>query len=719
MKKTRKILVSSLIMILSCCLLFAGTTFAWFSDSVTSGNNVIQAGNLDVELYYSVDGENWAPVDSNTVLFKENSIWEPGHTEAVLLKVVNAGSLALKYNLSLEVTSETGSVNVAGDAFKLSDFLEVGTSVAKTADASIVKDRKAAAELASKDLGFGTISASAMLIPTESTVDYVHVAICMPETVGNAANHAKDAVAPKITFGINLLATQLDDERDSFGPDYDAGLEVAENGVSVTLSDGSVVFYYNETSGFAGRVRLISLPENLGNEYVVPSVVNDLGGALLGVKLDKLTITKNVKNAKKSLEGSTIGEVVIENGATVIPNRLFYKANVKNFVIPESVIIIEENAFAQAKGVEELVIPASVTTVEEAAFQHMANLNKVTFEGNTAIQGYAFRGCAQLRTVVLKGEDTTFIPSTLNGRNSCWFCNGESNNPNTSDITFHVENDVVAERVIKAMGAEANNTKIYIDGVRIRAVSNKAQLQAALDAAEDSDVISLANNISGDVVVSQKKDVKITIDGNGYNYDGSILVDGKSAIYLTAGLTIKNVNFKTEKNELTFIKLGKDNLTRYVCNLTVSDCTFEGPSAVGVKAATGGNKNITISGCTVKAGAHTLIQMKGDDNVLVENCKVYSKNGISCDQATNVSIIGCEIDVLGYAVRFGASSGDDLVETYLIKDCTLKSACEDASEDAPIYLRGTASKATLTIENTTLVGTTEIINAANANIIRK
>ena len=50
--KNRKILVSSMIMIISCCLLFAGTTFAWFSDSVTSNNNIITAGNLDVELEY-------------------------------------------------------------------------------------------------------------------------------------------------------------------------------------------------------------------------------------------------------------------------------------------------------------------------------------------------------------------------------------------------------------------------------------------------------------------------------------------------------------------------------------------------------------------------------------------------------------------------------------------------------------------------------------------
>ena len=47
---------------------------------------------------------------------------------------------------------------------------------------------------------------------------------------------------------------------------------------------------------------------------------------------------------------------------------------------------------------------------------------------------------------------------------------------------------------------------------------------------------------------------------------------------------------------------------------------------------------------------------------------------------------------------------------------TLKSACEDG--DAVIILRGTADNATLTLTNTTLVGTTEITNNTNAQVIR-
>ena len=56
-------------------------------------------------------------------------------------------------------------------------------------------------------------------------------------------------------------------------------------------------------------------------------------------------------------------------------------------------------------------------------------------------------------------------------------------------------------------------------------------------------------------------------------------------------------------------------------------------------------------------------------------------------------------------------------ETYLIKDSTLKSA--NADGDATIILRGTADYSTLTIENTTIVGTPDIKNtAAGATVVK-
>lgn len=242
-------------------------------------------------------------------------------------------------------------------------------------------------------------------------------------------------------------------------------------------------------------------------------------------------------------------------------------------------------------------------------------------------------------------------------------------------------------------------------------------LNTALASGKD---VKLSGDIEGTVIVPQTANGQITIDGNGHTLAGVILVDGKSATITTAGLTIKNLKFKAESiSEDACIRLGDGtNATRYTCNVTVDGCTFDVPGAVGVKSYTGGDKNLTIKGCTATARAHSLVQVAGVDGVLIDGCFVYSKNGMNFNQSDNVTIQSTEADTKGYAVRFGASKGGSgFAETYNIKDCTLKSANDDG--DAVIILRGTADNSTLTIKNTTIVGEPDVTNnATGATVIR-
>ena len=275
-------------------------------------------------------------------------------------------------------------------------------------------------------------------------------------------------------------------------------------------------------------------------------------------------------------------------------------------------------------------------------------------------------------------------------------------------------------------------TKITIDGVLYTwadgdylvdengnvPASSAEVMQAALNGGA-SVTINVLNDIVGDLVAPQKEGVKIVINGNGKNYDGMITVDGKSATYTTAGLTVKNLTFNASSiSGDACIRLGNGtDATRYTCNVAVEGCTFEVPGAVGVKSYTGGDKNLKLSGCTATAAAHSLLQVAGVDAVLVEGCTIKSKNGMNFNNSVNVTINECEADVKGYAARFGAgSAANGAAETYAITNSTLKSACEDG--DAVIILRGSADNATLTLTNTTLDGTTEITNNTNAQVIR-
>ena len=108
MKRTKTKLISSITVLIVCFALLIGTTFAWFTDSASTGVNRIQAGNLDVELYYKNSSvrtyTNAKDVDN---VFIEPENWEPGAVAYANFKVENKGSLALKYDLALNVKGYT------------------------------------------------------------------------------------------------------------------------------------------------------------------------------------------------------------------------------------------------------------------------------------------------------------------------------------------------------------------------------------------------------------------------------------------------------------------------------------------------------------------------------------------------------------------------------------------------------------------------------------
>ena len=57
-RSTKRALLTSGLVLIMCITMLIGTTFAWFTDSVTSGRNQIVAGNLDVELEYNGFGND-------------------------------------------------------------------------------------------------------------------------------------------------------------------------------------------------------------------------------------------------------------------------------------------------------------------------------------------------------------------------------------------------------------------------------------------------------------------------------------------------------------------------------------------------------------------------------------------------------------------------------------------------------------------------------------
>lgn len=105
-KKTTRALLLAVVALILCASMLVGATFAWFTESVSSVNNIIKPGNLDVEVEYSTDLKDWKAFGEQSNVFDQNALWEPGYTEVVYFRVKNEGSLALKYWLDVEVADE-------------------------------------------------------------------------------------------------------------------------------------------------------------------------------------------------------------------------------------------------------------------------------------------------------------------------------------------------------------------------------------------------------------------------------------------------------------------------------------------------------------------------------------------------------------------------------------------------------------------------------------
>ena len=84
MHSTKKALTASILFLAICFSMLVGTTFAWFTDSVTSSGNIIQSGTLDIAMYWA-DGTKAVPgtdgwTDASTGAIFNHDNWEPGYT---------------------------------------------------------------------------------------------------------------------------------------------------------------------------------------------------------------------------------------------------------------------------------------------------------------------------------------------------------------------------------------------------------------------------------------------------------------------------------------------------------------------------------------------------------------------------------------------------------------------------------------------------------------
>lgn len=222
------------ISMLLCVSMLIGTTYAWFTDSVSSGNNKILSGNLDVDLLHKV-GDDYERVEGSDTLFGVE-LWEPGVVAYETFRVTNEGTLALKYFLSV-AASNVNTVMEGG--------VDTGRSLLDVLKVAVVKgeidpvDRDAALEETFASItDFGGKTGRLKPNGAEEEVEgftesdtFTVIVWWEPSAQDNDYNlmggaYASDADEEtvgklNIDLTVNLVATQVPYEEDAFGDDYD------------------------------------------------------------------------------------------------------------------------------------------------------------------------------------------------------------------------------------------------------------------------------------------------------------------------------------------------------------------------------------------------------------------------------------------------------------------------------------------------------------------
>ena len=320
-KSTKRALLGSVMAMVLCLAMLVGATFAWFTDTASTGVNKIQAGNLDVQL---VD-ENGNSLEGKTLEFKkaanaaegEAVLWEPGCTyELPAVYVKNNGKLALKYKVA--ITGINGSA-------KLNEVIDWTIN-----DADLSADHSLAAGATSEAL---TIKGH------------------MQESAGNDyMNESIDGIA------ITVYATQDTVESDSFNNTYDANatypvVNVTE--LKEALTTGGVVavtkdIQTNNIEDTAAARIVISQPTtlNLEKKIITPDNMGNNNTNFCALIVDADTTINAGENGGIDTGVNGGYGINVRNGATLTINGGYYYGGGTAVQVQKGTLIINGGTFA-------------------------------------------------------------------------------------------------------------------------------------------------------------------------------------------------------------------------------------------------------------------------------------------------------------------------------------------------------------------------------------
>ncbi len=673
-KSTKRALLSSVLVLIVCIAMLIGTTFAWFTDNVSSANNIIKSGNLDVELEYSTDKmATWSSVNANTNVFK-NELWEPGHTEVVYLRVSNLGSLALKYKLGVNVISEVTSETEKGDTIKLSDIIEFGV-INNVSTPFAEREDAVKAVTSAQKVSAGYNSGEKTLLK-DAAPDVVAMVVYMPTSVKNEANHATGKVAPQITLGLNVVATQYTAESDSFNNLYDEyAMYPGEVGSASELIDALT----NNKSVKLGKDIDLSGTEWTpiatysgvldGNGYAIKNLsgANGLFTKISGATIKNLDLENVAITGTDNRVGAIAGQIdkvadapqtVIENVTVsgVVAGASHYTGGFVGADRSYDTLFVDCVNNANVTGGHQVggivgqanrltVFDNCVNNGDVTASTIMAGgiVGLVAGDDNNTNLNVTIKNCENKGTVTQTGTSYTNLAGGMAGA-----VGRDGGDAIVNEIKAYILDCTVLSGE-KLYGAKYNYCSgkdekitvvegkeivdgVYEQGTRNYYVSDAQGLVNVYTKVmpqnhEQSQSVNLMSDIDMSGIVWEPIDnMHHTLNGNGHTISNLTCLEGwRSGLFAYAGgviindLTLENVT-STGSQAGTFAGSGE--------GLTMNNCYLKGNNVVSYYATTetwGGIGAITgvISGSTINAeivdGATVII----NDNGMVTNCQYY------------------------------------------------------------------------------------------------
>ncbi len=693
-KATKKALIASILSLCMCFSMLLGTTFAWFTDSVTSANNIITAGNLDIELEYW-NGTEWADVAGKSDILT-NTLWEPGATEVAYLRVKNAGTLALKYQLGININSEKFGTNKAGESFKLSDYINFGIvekvngetgayskdDTGRTAAINDVTD--------AKKISAGYTKADSMK-PGEEL--YFALVVWMPTDVSNKANHDGTNI-PQINLGINIFATQMTGESDSFGPDYDA--EAPMYNVLVKSEAELKEALANAKNGDVIGIKGDKVTWTTGAEHGSTPFVANTNTFSTEQKdaLSYITLVGVGEGATFTAIGKGVGPIGIDNGTVIFKNlkivdeSVSYAENSWEFGYLEfrGNTVFENCDIVNAimmEGDSAKFVNCSFNSNDDNQYAVWVANGEASFENCqfTGARGLKVHEAYRSEVASVSVNNCEFVElskkpgaalGTLNVATSISLTNNKFIGTQPGDqgnYKYESDTDVTTFKFVDkdntVVAKDSNSTLpagLYKDKDGVYYATTTGGLNAGINAADDGDTIVLSKDVeyTGNGYANITKNITLDLNGNnisttslgvvakaGTIKNGTITnpVGSRAALRTWSGVSIENVTVVSPKNGGITVAFG--NTLPYIKNVTIEAQTYGIELQYGASVGTIENVTIVAGKNGIVAQAATVSEIK---NCIIngKECGVWAQLKGVYD--LNLNFVNCNISGGKYGI---------------------------------------------------------------------